>query len=127
MADRRGALEALDGGAIREAVADEAELALGVEDAAVEGDDAGGFLAAVLQGVEPKRDDRRGIRVAVDAEDAAFLAQGVAVEVGFQRGFHLPPVGRCCHERRSFGAPGGPTPSRLCRVWALWRQPRRRS
>ena len=87
--DRRGALEALDGGAVREAVADEAELALGVEDAAVEGDDAGGFLAAVLQGVEAERDDRRGIRVAVDAEDAAFLAQGVAVEVVSR----TPPAG----------------------------------
>ena len=90
MADRRGALEALDGGAVREAVADEAELALGVEDAAVEGDDAGGFLAAMLQGVEAERDDRRGVRVAVDAEDAAFLAQGVAVEVEVQRG--SPPA-----------------------------------
>ena len=33
MADGREALEALDGGAVGEAVADEAELALGVEDA----------------------------------------------------------------------------------------------
>ena len=85
MADRRGALEALDGVAVREAVADEAELALGVEYAAVEGDDAGGLLAAMLQRVEAERGDRRGVRVAVDAEDAAFFAQGVAVEVEVQR------------------------------------------
>ena len=82
-----------------------------MEDAAVEGDDAGGFLAAVLQGVEAERDDRRGIRVAVDAEDAAFLAQGVAVEVEVDRGSPLPPVGRCCHERRSFGAPADLEPA----------------
>ena len=86
MADGREALEPLDGVAVGEAVADEAELALGMEDAAVEGDDAGRLLAAVLQGVQAERRDRRGVRVAEDAEDAAFLAQRVAVEVEVRRG-----------------------------------------
>ena len=81
MADGREALEALDGGAVGKAVADEAELALGVEDAPVEGDDAGRLLAAVLQGVQAERGDGRGVRMAENAEDAAFLAQRVAVEV----------------------------------------------
>ena len=65
----------------REAVADEAEVRSEMEDAAVEGDDAGRFLAAMLEGVKAEGRDRRRVRMAVDAEDAAFLAQGVAVEV----------------------------------------------
>ena len=48
---------------------------------AVEGDDAGRFLAAMLQGVQAERRDGRGVGMAEDAEDAAFLAQRVAVEV----------------------------------------------
>ena len=52
-----------------------------MEPLAVEGDDAGGFLAAVLEGVQAERGDRRGVGMAEDAEDAAFLAQPVAVEI----------------------------------------------
>ena len=81
VADRGLALQALDRGEVRERVADEAHAALGVEHPAVERHDAGRLLAAMLQGVEAERHDRGGIRMAVDAEDAAFLAQGVAVEV----------------------------------------------
>ena len=127
VADGRGALQPLDGGAVREAVADEAELALGVEDAAVEGDDAGGFLAAVLQGVEAERDDRRGVGVAEDAEDAAFLAQGVAVEVevfadpacrvSVGAAMNVDPSARRAVLRQAAYVGSGP----------LWRQPRRRS
>ena len=61
--------------AVGEAVADEAELALEMEDAAVEGDDAGRLLAAMLEGVQPERGDGGGIGMVEDAEDAAFLAQ----------------------------------------------------
>ena len=60
-----------------------------MEDVAVEGDDAGRLLAAMLEGVEAERRDRRRVRMAVDAEDAAFLAQRVAVEVEV----HLPWAG----------------------------------
>jgi hypothetical protein len=52
-----------------------------VEDRSVERDDARRLLAAVLQGVEPERRDGGGIRMPVDAEDAAFFTQGIAVEV----------------------------------------------
>ena len=45
-----------------------------MEAAAVEGDDAGGFLAAMLEGVQSKRGDGGGLGVAEDAEHAAFLA-----------------------------------------------------
>ena len=52
-----------------------------MEPLAVEGDDAGGFLAAMLEGVQAERRDRGGVGVAEDAEDAALLAQPVVVEI----------------------------------------------
>ena len=78
------ALEAADDVGLVEVVADEAEAALGMEMVAVEGDDAGGLLAAMLQGVQPERGQRGGVLVAEDAEDAALLAQAIVV-VGPQR------------------------------------------
>src|SRR5260370_23190231 len=81
MADRYAARQAIDDLAARERVADEAEPALGMEPAAVIADDAGGLLAAVLERMQAERRDCGGVRMAVDAEHAAFLAQPVAVEV----------------------------------------------
>ena len=66
--------------AIGEIVADQADMALGVEAGAVEGDDAGRLLAAMLQGMQAERGQRRGVRMAEDAEDAALLVQLVVVE-----------------------------------------------
>ena len=60
----------------------EAEPALGVEVVAVEADDACGFLAAMLQRMEAKRGERRGIWVTEDAEHAAFLVQAVLFQPG---------------------------------------------
>ena len=74
------ALQRLDDRLAGEDVADQAEVAVGVELLAVEADDAGGLLAAVLQGVQPQRGVRRGVGMAEDAEDAAFLVQLVVVE-----------------------------------------------
>jgi N-acetylglucosamine-6-phosphate deacetylase len=57
MADRGAAGQAFDSAAIvAEAIADEAHVTLGSEGTAlaVEGDDAAGFLPAMLQGVEAK-------------------------------------------------------------------------
>jgi hypothetical protein len=79
-----------------EGVADEAETAFGMEALAVEGDDAGRLLAAMLQGVQAERGERCGVGMAVDAEDTAFLPQpvGIGVEGGFgidlrlHRGLH---------------------------------------
>ena len=51
MADGHDAGQALDHLAAGEGIADEAEAAFGVKAAAVEGDDAGGLLAAMLKGV----------------------------------------------------------------------------
>ena len=61
-----------------------------MEDVPVEGDDARRLLAAMLEGVQAERRDGGGVRVAEDAEDAAFLAQRVAVA---DRG-PLPGLGR---------------------------------
>ena len=53
---------------------------MGVELLAVIGDDAGRFLAAMLQGVQPERRQRGRVGMAENAEDAAFLVQMVIVE-----------------------------------------------
>src|SRR5262245_7978182 len=79
--DRRGAGQVIDHLAAGETLADEAHAALGVEPFAVEGDDARGFLAAVLEGMHAERGDRGGVRMVEDAEDAALFAQTVPVEV----------------------------------------------
>ena len=62
-------------------IADEAEPPLRVEPRAVERYDAGRLLAPVLQGVQPERGDRGGVGVIENAEDAAFLAQSIAVKI----------------------------------------------
>ena len=52
VADRTGAGECRDHSGVAKVVADQAETAMGMEMAAVEGDDAGGFLATMLQRVQ---------------------------------------------------------------------------
>ena len=81
MADGGVAGQVLHHGFVREMVADQAETALGMEARAVERNDAGRLLAAVLQGVEAEHREGRGVRVTEDAEDAAFLAEPVAVQI----------------------------------------------
>ena len=81
MADCGVAGQAIDHLAARKGVADEAEATLGVETLAVEADDAGGFLAAMLQRVQAERGNRRGVGVAEDTEYAALFTQPIAVEV----------------------------------------------
>ncbi|MGY4487507.1 hypothetical protein ACVWWR_006698 [Bradyrhizobium sp. LM3.2] len=81
MADRHVAGQAVDHLAAGKSVADEAEAAFGMKAAAVIGDDAGGFLTAVLKGMEAERRDGGGIGVAIDAEDAAFLAQRIPFQI----------------------------------------------
>jgi hypothetical protein len=55
-------------------IADQAHAAFGVKALAVKGDDAGGFLAAMLKGVEAEGCQRCRIGVAINAEDTAFFA-----------------------------------------------------
>ena len=83
MADRRVAGQPVDHFAAGKGVADQAEPAFGVEALAVETDDAGGFLAAVLQRVQAERGDGGGVGMAENAEHAAFLAQPVGVCIEF--------------------------------------------
>ena len=56
-------LKATDHFGIVEVVADEAKAAFGMEVRAIEGGDAGGLLAAMLQGVQAERGQRGGIRM----------------------------------------------------------------
>ena len=62
-----------------------------MEMGAVIAGDARRFLAAMLQGVKPKRDEARGVIGTPDAEDSALFVQCVPVE-GFERirGEHRP-------------------------------------
>ena len=81
VADRRGAGQALDHLAAGEVVADQAHPALGMEALAVERDDAGRLLAAVLERVQAERGDRGRVRMPEYAEDAALFTQPVAVKI----------------------------------------------
>ncbi len=78
---------------LRKGVADQAEPALGMKPLAVEGDDAGRLLAAMLQGVQAERGDRGRIRMAENAEHAAFLAQPVGVQIEVEGGGSLVTEG----------------------------------
>ena len=61
--------------------------AVGVVMRAVEADDAGGFLPAVLERVEAERDEARRLGRAPDGEDAALFVEMVVIErVGRQHG-----------------------------------------
>ena len=62
-------------------IADQPLSPFGVEPNAVEGDDAGRLLPAMLEGMQAERHNRRRIRMAEDAEDAALLAQPVLVQI----------------------------------------------
>ena len=62
-------------------IADQAEAAMRMEMPAVIGDDAGRLLAPVLQCVQAKGGDRRGIRMVPDTHHAAFLVQLVVAVV----------------------------------------------
>lgn len=82
MADRGIAGQAFYDFAAGESVADETEPAFGMKTAAVEGDDAGGFLAAVLERVQPECGDGSGVRMAKNTEYATFLAKRITVQIG---------------------------------------------
>src|SRR5208282_5049174 len=81
MADRGSPRKPIDGRGAGEMIAHQPLAALGVEPRAVVGDDAGGFLAAMLERMQPKRDNRRGVGVVENAKDAALLPQPVFGDV----------------------------------------------
>ena len=78
--DRCAAGEAGHDPRVGERVADMAERPVGVKALAVAGDDAGGFLAAVLEGVEAQHGQRGCIGMVVDAEERTLLLQLVVIE-----------------------------------------------
>ncbi len=91
MADGGMAAELADHLLGAEILADMADGAMGVELLAVIGDDAGRFLAAMLQRMQAKRRQRRRFGMAEDAEHPAFLVQVIVVErIGDE---HAPPLG----------------------------------
>ena len=69
-------------GLLAEVVADQAHVALGAETAliasvVVVGDDAAGFLSAMLEGVEAEGGEDGGVVAAEDAEHAALVAHAI--------------------------------------------------
>lgn len=80
MADGDIAFQALDHIALREGIIDKAERFTGVKALAVIGDNAAGFLSAVLQGVEAKRGHGRGVVMPVNAEYAAFFVELIIIK-----------------------------------------------
>ena len=70
---------------------------------AVEADDAGGLLAAVLQRMQAERGDGGGIRMTENAEHPAFFAQPVVfkIEAASYCHAHRPSI---ISARRYFGA-----------------------
>ena len=75
VADRRPAGEGADHLVLVEIAGDMAHRAMAVEGGAVEAGDPRRLLAAMLEGVEAERGDRRGGVGVPDAEHAAFLAE----------------------------------------------------
>ncbi len=66
---------------VAEIVADQSHAAMGVEAGTVEAGDTGGFLAAMLQRMQPQRCYRGSIRHIPHAENPAFFVQGVVIGI----------------------------------------------
>src|SRR5258706_9813229 len=79
MADRGIALQPLDHLLRGEMIGDMPEFAMRIEAMPVEGDDAGRFLAAMLQGMEPQNRVSGRFFDAVDPEDAALFLEMIIV------------------------------------------------
>jgi hypothetical protein len=92
MADARAAGELADDVVAIEIAGDVTHRPMRMEMLFVEGRDARGFLPAVLQRMQPERDEARRIVGTPDAKDAALFMQFVIVErIGRQ---HVPaPAG----------------------------------
>ena len=88
VADRHASRQLADDVVLVEIARDMPHRAVGMEVIGVEAGDPGGFLPAMLERVEPERDEARGALGIPDSEDAALLAQLVVIEwVGRQHGW----------------------------------------
>lgn len=77
MANGAVALQAVDDALLGEGVADQADMAFDMELAAVIGNDAGRFLAAMLQRMQAQCNDGRSVLPAENAEHTAFVVEMV--------------------------------------------------
>ena len=84
VADCAMALEPVHRAAFGKVISDQAEAAFGIEPLAVEGNDTGRFLPAMLQGVEAQRRERGRVLMPKNAEYTALFPQLVVV-VQFER------------------------------------------
>ncbi len=64
---------------VAEDIADKPHRAMRMEAIAIIGNDTGGFLPAMLQGVKAERGQRRRVLGAIDAENATFVMKLVWV------------------------------------------------
>jgi hypothetical protein len=95
VADRHVARQFGDRHRVGIMVADEAHMLFSMELLAVEGDDAGRLLAAMLEGVQPERRQGGCFRMAENAEDAALFVKRVAVEIVVVSAGELE-IAHCC-------------------------------
>src|SRR5438128_6462244 len=98
-----------------EILADMTHAAMGMELLAIIGNDPSGFLAAMLERVQAERDQRGGVGMAIDPEDAAFLAQMVVI-MGMGREHrcsHRAMVGRMLPCRTTNGDGDAPCRGRI--------------
>jgi hypothetical protein len=82
VADCAVAGQAVHDRALGEGVANQADMALDRELLAVERDDAGCFLAAVLQCMQPEGDDGCGVLLAENAKHPAFIVKAIGFAFG---------------------------------------------
>ena len=96
MADCRSARQAVNHLAASEGIADETKPALGMKSLAIERNDAGCLLAAMLKRVQAERCNGGGVRMTENAEDATLLAQAVGVGIErFMRQRHEVSIVHC--------------------------------
>src|SRR5215813_10510872 len=99
---------------------------MGAELLAIIGDDTGRLLPTMLQRVQAERRQRRGVRVAVHPEDAAFFVEVVQIE-GIGR-HHPRSSFRLCEIVASrFEYEGEAIPKAYYRVFSIRRFISRRS
>jgi hypothetical protein len=75
VADGAVALQAVDHALLGKGIADQADMPLDVKLRAIVGNDAGGFLASMLQCMQAEGDDCGCVLPAEDAEHAAFVVE----------------------------------------------------
>ena len=104
MADSGLSAQPLYGVGVGEVIAHQPEMAFRTELLVVNGDDPRCFLPAVLERMKPERGQRAGILMTQNAENTAFFAQGICIDV--ERFVH---VGSASHGEHSFVLAGGRT------------------